>query len=202
MQLPDRRLPAGHRDTHKPTQMHEHAFKYARKCALPRASQVLADTDRAEALNSLDQIVYLVAPHEIGHAIYSLDALREVRAAGEGRWTLAEQIVVLQVQARPDPAAARHAPHASTSSRPCPSTSHAGHQARQQNAAGGAAGGADRAAHAAPAAAGRPPGAPAGGVPALLLHALRPAALCGLGQLGHPTVHRLAQLGRKLVSGG
>ncbi|PSC75363.1 ciab isoform A [Micractinium conductrix] len=36
------------------------------------------DPSRAEALHPLDSAVFLVAPHELGHAIYGLDALREV----------------------------------------------------------------------------------------------------------------------------
>ncbi|KAL4434437.1 hypothetical protein ABPG75_000878 [Micractinium tetrahymenae] len=42
------------------------------------ALQVLEDPSRAEAIHALDSTVFLVAPHEIGHAIYSLENLKEV----------------------------------------------------------------------------------------------------------------------------
>lgn len=42
------------------------------------ALQVLEDPSRAQAIHPLDSTVFLVAPHEIGHAIYSLDNLKEV----------------------------------------------------------------------------------------------------------------------------
>ncbi|KAL4420317.1 hypothetical protein ABPG77_010222 [Micractinium sp. CCAP 211/92] len=43
-----------------------------------RWSFVLEDPSRAQAIHPLDSIVFLVAPHEVGHAIYSLDNLKEV----------------------------------------------------------------------------------------------------------------------------
>ena len=48
------------------------------RSSTPCCSAGARDPSRAEALHPLDSAVFLVAPHELGHAIYGLDALREV----------------------------------------------------------------------------------------------------------------------------
>ena len=42
------------------------------------AAQVAADPARAEWIDTIETIVYHVGPHEIGHAIYGLDSLKDV----------------------------------------------------------------------------------------------------------------------------
>ena len=57
--------------------------RHLRRRGSPCPPQVLADPSRAAALDPLDSLTCLVAPHEMGHAAYSLAHLLEVGVRGD-----------------------------------------------------------------------------------------------------------------------